>query len=150
MLIIILNKKTFSLYITFETVGESIIINDKKYIKDANSLANEGFIGFFDWLRKDSSTITGIRLCYFEHQGYNQILQSFPFATSCLNYNQCFEILFEGDSYNSELSGDQDFSNNYVFISEDKDYLLTFGIDKLTKAEIDSLLRCQKLIQAAQ
>jgi hypothetical protein len=109
------------------------------------SKENEGFIGFFDWLRLDEFTIIGIRICYFEDLLYNEILLKFPYVIPTFE-NKCMEILFKGDRYISELSGDQDFTNNYVYQSQAKDFIFTFGLDHLKENELSSLLEnCEVL-----
>ena len=112
---------------------------------DKISKESEGFVGFFDWLRLTESQIVGIRICYLEDLPYNQILQQFPYVVPTFE-NKCMEILFEGNSYNFELSGDQDFTNNFVYKSENNGNLFTFGLDHLTEQEIESLLQyCEVL-----
>jgi len=94
----------------------------------------------FDWLRKDERTIIGIRTCFFEHQEYNALLEKFKYTKS--TYGEKFiEILFTTEGYNPLLSGDQDFTNNYVYTSDNGDYLFTFGLDHLTEYELNSLLK---------
>ncbi|MBO9592713.1 MAG: hypothetical protein J7599_07355 [Niabella sp.] len=119
------------------------------YSKDFDSKENEGFIGFFDWLRKSDSDITGIRLCYFEHHGYNEALKRYPYVKPA-NEGKWMEILFENNEYNPDLSGDQDFTNNYVYKSDTNSYLFTFGLDHLTKKELNSLSKfCEVITEEA-
>jgi hypothetical protein len=111
------------------------------------SKENKGFIGFFDWLRKDKSTIVGLRICYFEHQLYNEILIQYPYINPVFE-NKCMELLFEGDTYDPNLSGDEDFTNNYVYQSEHGDFLFTFGLDHLTNEELSGLLKYCEVINS--
>lgn len=146
MLIVHFLRNMFKLYYVDNIVSsDELTINDATYKKELNSKDNEGFIGFFDWLRADDVAIVGIRICYFESQSYNELLKSFPYIRPTFN-GKCMELLFEGDTYNSDLSGDQDFTNNYVFKSEGGDYLFTFGLDHLMDKELSSLLKyCEVL-----
>lgn len=133
-------RDTFELYQSDDTIkGDIIQIKGTDYKIDDNSKSNEGFLGFFDWLRKSQTEIIGIRLCFFEHQAYNSVLVNFPYVQSSFE-NKCMEIFFTDNIYNFDLSGDQDFTNNYVYISSNGDYLFTFPLDFLKKEELDSLL----------
>lgn len=146
MLIIIFLENCFKLYYCSKIIyPDALKINNVLYLKDENSKESSGFTGFFDWLRLNESDIVGIRLCYFEDQPYSQILLKFPYASPTLD-NKCFEILFKGDSYNADISGDQDFTNNYIYVSEELSYLFTFGMDHLTKDETMSLLKYCEVI----
>jgi hypothetical protein len=130
----------FSLYYVSRIIYTDILkIDGVFYNKDSNSKQNDGFIGFFDWLRTDEHTIVGIRICYFENQPYNKLLTSLPYIRPTFE-SKCAELLFEERTYTPDISGDQDFTNNYVFKSEGGDYLFTFGLDHLTDKELNSLL----------
>lgn len=118
--------------------SDTINICNIIYHKDSESKENEGFIGFFDWLRKSETEIIGIRLCYFEHHAYNDLLKKFPYV-NIANEGKWIELLFKNQPYDFDLSGDQDFSNTYVYKSEGEEYLFTFGLDYLTKDELNSL-----------
>lgn len=146
MLIVHFLRNMFKLYYVDNIVcADRLHINDVVYRKELNSKENEGFIGFFDWLRVDNVTIVGIRICYFDNQSYNELLKSFPYIRPSFG-GKCMELLFEGNTYDPDLSGDQDFTNNYVFKSESGDYLFTFGLDHLTDKELSSLLEyCEVL-----
>lgn len=112
---------------------------------DKNSKEGKGFLGFFDWLRLTESKIVGIRICYLQDLPYNQILQLFDYVVPTFE-NKFMEILFDGDSYKLELSGDQDFTNNFDYKSENNENLFTFGLDHLTEQEIESLIQyCEVL-----
>jgi hypothetical protein len=125
-------------------------LKNVSYTMDTTSKNNDGFIGFFDWLRNNNGLITGIRLCFFEHQLYNEYLIKFPYVKPSFE-NKCMEILFEGNTYNADLSGDQDFINNYVYESANGEYLFTFGLDHLTEEELNSLLQyCEKITFGSQ
>ena len=139
MLIVVFLKNIFKLYYYKKIIVENKLkIAGIEYFSDINSMENNGFIGFFDWLRINRSTIVGIRVSYFEHQIYNKILIKLPYIVST-NIGQSMEILFTGASYEPQLSGDQDFTNNYVYKSENEDYLFTFGLDHLSEEELNSL-----------
>jgi len=127
--------------------SEQLNIKGVLFRKESNSKDNEGFLGFFDWLRLDENTIVGIRLCYFEHQAYNVLLTSYPYIRLTFD-GKCMELLFEGDVYNPDISGDQDFANNYVFKSESEDYLFTFGLDHLTRDELNGLKKQCEVLDA--
>lgn len=146
MLIINFLNNFFKLYFCSDITALDIVrISNVVYIKDNHSKESEGFLGFFDWLRTTESEIVGIRICYFDDLPYNKILQHFPFTVSSFD-NKCFEFFFKGDSYNPEISGEQDFTNNFVYQSKENSYLFTFGLDHLTKQEFDTLLKyCEVL-----
>jgi len=146
MLIIQFLNSCFQLYYLDHIISPDLLeINNIQYIKDKNSKVSKGFLGFFDWLRLTESKIVGIRICYLEDQPYNRLLQRYPYVTPTFNC-RCMEILFEGETYDFNLSGDQDFSNNYVYNSESGSYLFTFGLDHLTKEETNSVLQyCETL-----
>jgi hypothetical protein len=115
-------------------------IDGVSYSKDSSSKQNDGFLGFFDWLMADEHTIVGIRICYFESQPYNKLLMSLPYMRPTFE-NKCVELLFGKRAYAPDISGDQDFTNNYVFKSDGDDYLFTFGLDHLTDKQLNSLLK---------
>ena len=120
--------------------SEKLIIYNNEYWSDIDSKVNNGFLGFFDWLRVDKNTIMGLRLCFFEHQYYNNLLQSFSYVHPTFDH-RCMELYFAGDTYDPNLSDDQDFTNNYVFRAKNNEYLFTFGLDHLTIDELDSLIK---------
>jgi hypothetical protein len=141
MLVFILLHDTYKMHILNGLViSDTIDICNISYRLDDNSKKSQGFIGFFDWLRSDDRNIVGIRICYFEHQNYNSILSKFSYVRPIFE-NMCMEIMFCENKYNSEISGDQDFGNNYVYLSEEGNYLLTFATDHLTESEFNSLMR---------
>ncbi len=146
MLIIRFLNTLFQMYYLNDTVTRNnLIIKDVNFIIDSNSKKNEGFIGFFDWLRKDKETIIGIRTSFFEHQEYNKFLVNLPYVNPTFD-NKCMEIMFEDTSYNFDLSDDQDSTNNYVYKSDSGEYLFTFGLDNLTEQELNKLLNyCKKI-----
>jgi len=127
-------KKSFEL-------SDHIVIDDKEFHLDFESRRNDGFIGFFDWLRHDEVSIVGVRMCFFEHHGYNDFFFNLPYMKPSFE-GKCAEILFKEVAYNADMSGDQDFSQNYVYKSFSNDaYLITFNLDHLTDLELNSLLR---------
>jgi hypothetical protein len=119
MIIILFLKDVFKIYYchTIESF-DMIKLDDTIYSKDFNSNQNNGFIGFFDWLRTDKFTIVGIRICYFEHHNYNDVLGKYSY-TKLTNEGKWIEILFKNIQYDHDISGDQDFTNNYVYKSEE-------------------------------
>lgn len=127
-------------------VNEHIILDGKTYTIDSISKDSKGFIGFFDWLRIREETIVGIRISFFEDLNYTTILMKKSYVNSAFE-NKSVELLFTGHRFDSEFSGDQDFTSNYVYKSEEGDLLLTFGVDHLTEKELNSLLRYCKLIE---
>ncbi len=140
MLIIEFSKNGFRLYYCRENILSDILeIDGLTYKIDFDSKENEGFIGFFDWLRVDESKIIGIRICFFEHHKYNSILNSYPYADS-KNNGKWTEIIFQGSKYREEISNDQDFTNNFVYKSEEGNFLFTFNLDHLTSEELSSLI----------
>jgi len=148
MLILRFLNDLFELYYVSNIIHANILrLKGINYILDTNSKESEGFIGFFDWLRNDNRQIKGLRLCFFEHQGYNNYLINFPYVKPSFD-NKCIEILFEGSTFNIDLSGDQDFTNNYVYESERGEYLFTFGLDHLSQEELNSLLIYCEVITA--
>jgi|GEM_PF-5044572 len=149
MLLILFVNNIFKLFYCDSIINvESFKINETKYFIDDISKKNEGFIGFFDWLRINDKKIIGIRICYFEDLSYNSFLLQLPFVKPAFE-NKCMEILFEGDTYNADLSGDQDFTNNYVFKSLSGEYLYTFGLDNLTQEELNGLIKHCKVIKGS-
>jgi hypothetical protein len=146
MLIVRLLIDGFRLYYIKEIISsDTFKIGNVIYSKDLNSKENEGFIGFYDWLRSDEFTIVGVRICYFEHQSYNELLKTLPYLRPTFG-GKCLELLFREEAYIPELSGDQDFTNNYVFKSKQGDCLLTFGLDHMTDKELSSLMSYSEVI----
>jgi hypothetical protein len=146
MLIIKFLINSFVLYFYDDIVSPDFIkINDAIYFKDENSKVNNGFLGFFDWLRINESKIVGVRICFLENQPYNEILKQLFYVTPSFE-DKCMEIQFTGNGYSSELSGDQDFDNNFVYKSADNSYLFTFGLDHLNEQEKSSLLECCEIL----
>ncbi len=140
MLLILFSAFDFKLYYLNNFLKDDLIeLNHITYIKDLKSKSSEGFIGFFDWLRLDNDSICGIRMCFFDDLPYNNLVLSFPYIKSSF-LNKYPEIFFKGNYYLSELSGDQDFTNNFVYKSTSGNYLFTFGVDHLTEKELTSLL----------
>lgn len=146
MLIIHFLENSFKLYYIKELILPDMIkIKNSLFHKDDNSKKNKGFIGFFDWLRASESKIVGIRLCYFENQPYNNVLGKFSYVNST-NDGKWFELSFNGKSYEYNLSGDQDFTNNYVYFSGKNEWFFTFGLDNLTDKELNSLIiNCEEI-----
>lgn len=118
-------------------ISDQLIIDGVTYNLEPQSRESEGFIGFFDWLRKDQDNIIGLRLCFFQHHGYNDLFVQFPYVKATFG-GKCLEIEFTEDVYNEDLSGDQDFTQNYVYKSNEG-YLVTFNLDHLSKGELESL-----------
>jgi hypothetical protein len=137
MLLINLLADSCKLYSGDFEISDQLVVNNKTYNLDPISKGNNGFIGFFDWLRRDSFTIIGIRMCFFEDQGYNKLFRKLPYVKSSFD-EKCIEITFIDAAYNADLSGDQDFSQNYIYKSVN-DYLVTFNLDHLTEKEFESL-----------
>jgi len=141
MLIVHFLESLFKLYYTNKILSsDKIMIYNNEYWNDIDSNTNIGFIGFFDWLRADKNTIIGLRLCFFENQYYNDLLKSLSYVHPTFD-NKCMELFFGENTYDPNLSDDQDFTNNYVFKSENNEYLFTFGLDHLTTHEFESLLK---------
>ena len=139
MLLIHFLNNSFKLYYYHNFVlTDNLKIDNIDYIIDSTSKKSQGFLGFFDWLRIDASTIVGIRICYFEHHLYTNALIQFPYVISTFE-NKCIELKFDKIEYDFDLSGDQDFTNNFVYKSKDNSYLYTFGLDHLTNEELESL-----------
>ena len=151
MLIIQILKDIFKLFYCDTIVTESDILNvdNEIYKIDFNSRENKGYIGFFDWLRLDENKIVGIRTCYFEDLPYNKFLSTYKYVVSSHN-GMCMEILFSNENYDVELSGDQDFTNNYVYSSNSGNYLLTFGLDHLENKELELLIKICKVLKASE
>lgn len=124
---------------------DQLIVDNVKYYIDSDSKESNGFVGFFDWLRHDEFNIIGIRICFFEHHGYNKLFLTFPYVKSSFE-GKCVEIAFGEEKYNADISGDQDFSQNYVYRSATNDYLVTFNLDHLTESELKSLKKYCSLI----
>jgi len=147
MLIIQILNNIFKLFYcdTIISTYNVLKIDNEIYSIDILSKENNGFVGFFDWLRLKDSKIVGIRTCYFEDLPYNKILSTYKYIGTTYN-GKCFEFLFTGENYVAELSGDQDFTNNFVYISDTNNYLLTFGLDHLEKEELeDIIILCTRL-----
>ena len=139
MLLILFIENAFKLFLCKSIyINDFIILKNKSYKIDSTSKSNEGFIGFFDWLRTNEETIVGIRLNFFDDLNYCNVLINKSFVKSVFE-NRSIELMFKGEYFNYDLSGDQDFTNNYVYESEDGDYIFTFGLDHLTEDEFISL-----------
>jgi hypothetical protein len=141
MLLIIFLENSFKLVLCQSIyIHETIVIDGISYKMDETSKKNEGFIGFFDWLRVNEKTIIGIRLSYFDYLKYTALFLDKPYTKGVFE-NRSIELLFKECDFDFELSGDQDFTNNYVYESHTGEHLCTFGLDHLTKEEYDSLLK---------
>ncbi|ATL49389.1 hypothetical protein COR50_20635 [Chitinophaga caeni] len=139
MLLILFIENTFKLFLCKSIyINDIIILKNKLYKIDSTSKSNEGFIGFFDWLRKNDKTIVGIRLNFFDYLNYCNVLITKSFVKYVFE-NRSIELMFKGEYFNFDLSGDQDFTNNFVYESEDGEYVFTFGLDHLTEDELKSL-----------
>ncbi len=139
MLLILFIENTFKLYLCNTIyINDNITLNSKLYKVDLVSKNNEGFIGFFDWLRIEDEKIVGLRLSFFDDLSYTNIFIGKSYVKGVFD-DRSIELLFKDIDYDYDLSGDQDFTNNYVYRSEDGEYLLTFGLDHLTEKELGSL-----------
>ncbi len=147
MLLIYFQNNSFRLFYTSETIeANTLKINNIDFFIDSNSEENKGFTGFFDWLRLDSSTIIGIRIWFFDHQIYNQLLMKYSYVIPSYE-NKCMEIYFIlNQKYASDISDDQDFTNNYVYRSQDNNYIITFETNLLEEAELDSLINICEIL----
>lgn len=145
MFIILFLQNAFKLYYRYDTtVSDLLQINNIDFFMDDRSKELDGFIGFFDWLRKNNHTIVGIRTCFFD-QMYNNLLASFNYTNPTFD-GMCIEVLFTDAEYDSSLSGDQDFTHNYVYKSTGEEYLFTFKTDWLTDEELRGLLQHCELL----
>lgn len=146
MLIIEFLINSFKLYF-FNNIDTPDLLNisGNTYLKDETSRENNGFLGFFDWLRISESEIVGIRICFFGHQLYNEILQKHAYVNPTYD-GRCMELMFVGNNYNPEFSGDQDFTNNFVYKSGNNNFLFTFGLDHLTESETKNLIKYCEII----
>ena len=139
MLLILFLETTYKLFLCNSIhINNFISLKNKLYKIDSTSKNNGGFIGFFDWLRIEEETIVGIRLNFFDDLNYYNFLISKNFVKSVYD-GRSIELMFKGEYFNFDLSGDQDFTNNYVYESEDGEYIFTFGLDHLTEDEFNSL-----------
>lgn len=134
-----LSNKFKLLYSRSNLASNSIKIDEVNYEIDPNSKTNNGFIGFFDWLRVTEFSIVGIRIYFFEHQPYSYLLRNFSYIKSSVD-NKCCELMFKPSTFNPDLSGDQDFSNTYVYRSAANTYLITFDLGHLNEHELISLM----------
>jgi hypothetical protein len=114
---------------------EGFVLAGTRYVRDA---ASDGSDSFFDWLRDGAGGIVGIRV-YFPYLPYQALLQHHP-GVSAVNHDRQLEIRFRPGAYRPELSGDQDFSNAYVYRSSSGHWALTFPTDWLTHVELASVL----------
>jgi hypothetical protein len=139
MLLILFLDNAFKLFLCSSIyINDIINVKNKLYKIDLVSKTNEGFIGFFDWLRINEETIVGIRLSFFDDLDYNNIHLGKSYLKSVFE-NKSKELLFKGEYFDFDLSGDQDFTNNYVYVSDDGEPVFTFGLDHLTEDELNSL-----------
>lgn len=139
MLLILFLENSFKLFLCKSLIiNDIIIIHNKSFKMDEISKKNEGFIGFFDWLRISEENIVGIRVYFFDDLAYTACLLERSYAKGVFN-NRSIEILFKGDSFDFNLSGDQDFTENYVYKSDTGEYLIMFRLDHLTENEFHSL-----------
>lgn len=139
MLLILFLESTFKLFLCKSFyINDFIVLKNKQYRIDSTSKNNKGFIGFFDWLRKNEKTIVGIRLSFFDDLNYCNVFVDRNYVKSVFE-NRAIELIFKGEYFDFDLSGDQDFTNNYIYESEDGEYIFTFGLDHLTEDELNSL-----------
>lgn len=145
MLLIVFSKNTFKLFYLKQFYSTDVVtVEGKKYTIDSQSKENNAFIGFYDWLRSKDAQLVGVRMCFFEHHGYNKFLEQLSNVQPTFD-GRCMELMFGNEEYKPEISGDQDFGNNYVYVSNDDEYLITFSTDHLDMQELDSLLSyCSK------
>jgi len=140
MLLILFLENSFKLFLCKSLIiNDIIIIHNKSFKMDEISKKNEGFIGFFDWLRISEEDIVGIRMFFFDDLAYTASLLEKSYVKGVFD-NRSIEILFKGDSFDLDLSGDQDFTENYVYKSDTGEYLIMFRLDHLTENEFHSLL----------
>jgi hypothetical protein len=137
MLLLFLNFDGYKLQCKDVQISDFLDIDNIIYVLDSQSKKSDGFMGFFDWLRADESTIIGIRMCLFPHQAYIDLFSQLPYLKVTIDA-RCLEIKFADIEYNETLSGDQDFSKNFIY-KADLGYLVTFNLDHLSSTEIESL-----------
>jgi hypothetical protein len=137
MLLLRLSADGYKLQCKEIQISDHLNIDNVNYVLDLQSKKNDGFIGFFDWLRTDELNIIGIRMCLFPDQAYIGLFSQFPYMKHTSDA-RCLELKFANKKYNEIFSGDQDFSQNFVY-KGDAGYLITFSLDHLSGAEIESL-----------
>ena len=134
LIIQFLNQSISYYYVNNFVFSKKITLNKTPYLIEEESLINEGFIGFFDWLRKTEHNIIGVRMFFFD---YNKHINLFKTHYVSIMNNKSMDFFFTNDkAYNPNLSDDQDFTNNYIYRSNNAEYLLIIGLDNLTTAEL--------------
>lgn len=147
MLVVQLLNSSFNLFYFDSVISkEFLTVKGEKYNIDISSKHASGFVGFFDWLRSDANSIVGIRISFFSNLPYNEILKKYSYVTAS-NNDLCMEILFSNNKYIPELSGDQDFGNNYVYNSSLGNYLFTFPLDHLLPDELRGLTKYSQILE---
>lgn len=151
MLIIKISDNKFELYysqITSYSEISEVVIQNQTYKMDNTSKEDLGFLGFFDWLRY-KELIVGIRIYFFDHLPYLSWLSSINCSQIQIK-DKVAEFLFSALRYDPILATDQDFGENYVYLSQNKSFLLTFRTDFLAESELYSLLKSCKVLSTAE
>ncbi len=96
--------------------------------------------GFYDWLRNKDGKLIGIRYWPFKEREFIfDILPSYSYMK--VFPKKCLEIyLSEEREYDEKLSKDQEFGNDILFSSRNKDYAITFSTKLLKDDDINTIL----------
>jgi hypothetical protein len=94
--------------------------------------------GFYDWLRQRKGGVIGVRFTPAIEE-----VEFLPKELGGLNYvsvtpaRTSIEIFFTtARDFDAHLSCDQDFGENKVFASHDRQYAISFGTAKLSWGEL--------------
>ena len=84
-------------------------------------------VGFFDWLRTDDELVIGVRLTIFDDE-LDYLVPEFARPAYVHQPDSVIvEIFFtEERQFNPELSNDQDFLDNWIYLSTDGLYAISF------------------------
>jgi hypothetical protein len=99
----------------------------------------EALWGFLTGSGKTRLVLWGKGYIFLSILSYGKTLFKYPYIKQTFD-NRCVELLFGDGVYDPLLSGDQDFTNNYIFRSTDGGVLMAFDLDHLNKRNLKALL----------
>lgn len=103
-------------------------------------IGNGDWNGFYDWLRGPDSRLLGVRYWPFdERQFLFSVLPQHSYLS--MESGKSIKVYFsDRRDFAEEISADQEFGNDIVFVSENGEYAISFSTKLLSESDIHTLL----------
>lgn len=139
--LVMLFKPRPTLYLLEDYPGNKFVVNGESYCRiPARNPSREGYIGLYDWLRSTTGNVIGVR--FFLIDECADFLKEHRKKFSYIKGSDAYLDIFFNEDYNlnEEISSDQAFGSNSLYVSNQNEYAMTLGTDWLTQFELDSIL----------